>query len=227
MDKCWTEYRKLESQFKDIVDNYIPLIEKHKDVTSPRLAELSSIIGGWVETAWKRMEKSGYPPHCPTIDNIDTFREVFEQRYHLSKQRVRVLPNDYDIVKPFEELSKSKNPKWFRTYSKHKHNRVMLQNLMTLDLVTRSLAGLFLLNVFPLEMREYALKKGIIYSKWGKSKSYDTGSAMTETLLSHPHTLRGKYLSFVGHIMAETSIFRFEFRRWMSKDDPKVYPSEL
>jgi len=227
LDYYWTEYCKLESQFKDVIDNYCPLVERNKGCISPKLADLSSNIGNWVDTVFKRMAKSGYPPDCPEIRDIDTFRGIFEKYYCLSEQRVRVLPYNHGIISPFEEFSKSENPGWFKVYSEYKHNRPVLLEHMTLELVTRSLAGLFVLNVFPLEMRIYVLKKGIIYSKWGESKRYDTGAAVTETLLSHPHTLRGKYLRFVGGIMAETSIFRFEFRCWKSENDQTLRPSEL
>jgi len=238
IDDYWTEYCELESQFRDII-RYVALIRRHKDVISLKLANLSSHIGNWMESVFYRMARTEryqrYLPEYPItgikdfIDNpcVDNFRKTFEPYYELSEQRVRVLPHDYGVVKPFEEFSQLVNPEWFKAYSKYKHNREELFNQMTLAHVTNSLAGLFILNVFPWEMREYALKKGIIYSKWGESKTYDTGAAVTETLLSHPHTLRGRYLSFVGGIMAETSIFRFEFRRWKSENDQTLRPSEL
>jgi hypothetical protein len=94
---------------------------------------------------------------------------------------------------------------------------------MTLKKTTEALAGLFLLNVYPHEMREYLLELGVIHGKTTRQK----GAAITETLMSHPNLLQGKFLLMTGFVYAETPLFKFEFRRAMAPDDLRVMPSDL
>jgi hypothetical protein len=178
------------------------------------------------------MAKAGwnfYNPQCDIpneIANIDSFRRTFETPYRLSKRRVfvkRYLTEFHTVLTPFSAFKRGKTPEWFKDYSRLKHDRVALQKTMTLRRTTEALAGLFLLNVYPFEMREYLLELGVIH---GRNEG-DRGSAIIETLRSHPNLLQGKLLNFVGYIYAETPLFKFEFPRANTPNDLTERSSEL
>lgn len=210
----------------------VPLMPKHYGVTSPKLADLSSSAGNWIETIFKRMREASWPFPEPSIrfprriTSVDQFRDTFEKPYLLSKQRVfvkRYFTEYHRVIRPFAAFAKGENPDWFRDYSKLKHDRVKLQAAMTLKKATEALAGLFLLNVYPHEMREYLLELDVIHGETPHGK----GRAIAETLMSHPNLLQGRLLSMARFIYAETPLFKFEFRRARAASDLRVMPSSL
>jgi len=169
LDRYWTSYLELEREFSEFT-NFVPLIKENSEVISPKLANIASLTGNWIETIFKRRMLeypwpfAEHPCVMPSdIKNINRFRETFEEPYQLSKQVVfvkRYLTEFYRRVSPFSSFTNAKIPDWFRDYSALKHNRPELQKRMTLWKTTEALAALFLLSVYPHEMREYLADLG-------------------------------------------------------------------
>jgi hypothetical protein len=225
LDRYWTGYLELEREFSEFT-NLVPLISENSNVISPRLANIASLTGNWIETTFRRMAKSGWPfqqPACNVpqeIEDIDTFRNTFEVPYRLSKRAVFVksyLTELHRRIFPFQSFGEGKNPEWFKDYSRLKHDRLELQKSMTLRKVTDAMAGLFLLSVYPHEMREYLLEQRIIHSK-GPDKS----EVVKKILVSHPSVLPDEIpleAWVEGPIIAETQMFMFEFPRRIGPDN--------
>jgi len=223
----WAAYRELEDKFLEFI-RFVPLIKRHDEVISFELASLASSVGNWIETAFYRMAKyegyEGYPRINKETVSIDDFREAFEPHYQLSQLGVRVLPRDYGIIRPFEEFSSNQSPEWFKAYSKFKHNLEVLFNKMNLRLTVRALAGLFLLSVYPQEMRECVFREGVIHSEYREFVSIDAKSQILSAVRARQPML--DYRGLVGRVYAETELFRFEFPR-LREDGKTPHPSTL
>jgi hypothetical protein len=212
-----TGYLGLERDFLEFT-SHVPLIPQNLKVISPRFGNIASLAGNWIETAFKRMAKSGWPFQrlaltIPAkIKTIDTFRDTFEVPYHLSSRKVfvkRYLTEFHRRTMPFEQFRNRGNPIWFHEYSRYKHDRLELQRKMTLRNVTDAMAGLFLLNVYPHEMREYLLDLKVIHS----SEVGANDEHLKQILLQHPSLLPYEIplVCLTGRIVAETQLFIFEF----------------
>jgi hypothetical protein len=227
LDRYWTGYLELEREFSEFT-TYVPLLRENSDVISPRLANLVSLCGNWIETIYKRrMLESPWPftdvpcVQPSDIKNIHEFRNTFEGPYRLSKQVVfvkRYLTEFYRRVLPFESFASAERPEWFADYSALKHNRPELQKRMTLWKTTEALAGLFLLSVYPYEMREYLVDIGVIRSTNTRTNVslLGTEADLKLFLMSHPFLLnygnQGHWgLTLFGPVIAESQMFSFEF----------------
>ncbi|MGA3406747.1 MAG: hypothetical protein ABSD49_13525 [Candidatus Bathyarchaeia archaeon] len=93
---------------------------------------------------------------------------------------------------------------------------------MTLQKATDAIAGLFLLNVYPHEMREYLLEEHVIRAIDDSKKDFPHKSEVVkEILLSHPFVLPSEIPSrgWVGPIIAQTKLLAFEFPRQLGPKD--------
>jgi hypothetical protein len=199
-------------------------------LTSYKLGDMGSIIGNWIDSTYDRMVAHAWPfanQSCtiPTkIGNMVEFRQTFEPNYRLS-ERVVFLKYDEDLwfrLIPFESFACGTNPLWFREYSGDKHHRPRYDENTDLKKVIDALAGLFLLCVYPHEMRPYLLNRRIIKALDPANKFPHKNEVIQEILLSHPFVLPNEIPSkgFVGPIVAETSLFAFEFPRQLA---PNVF----
>jgi hypothetical protein len=231
LDTYWTGYLSLEGAFSQFT-TVVPLVDENREVISPKLADLVSSAGNWIDTIFKRMGNQTWPYPEPTcrlpkdIKNITQFRRTFEEPYRLSEMRVfvrRYLTEYHTVLKPFAAFAQEQSPGWFKDYSEFKHNRVLLQKKVTFSKAAEALAGLFLLNVYPFEMREYLLELGVIHGRDEREK----GVAIRDTLLSHPNMLQGGYLHITGWVYADTPVFKFEFPRAKTPEDLTEMPSQL
>ena len=202
LDRYWTGYLELEREFSEFT-NFVPLLKENSEVISPKLANLVSLSGNWIETIFKRrMLEHGWPftdIACTLpddINNIHKFRTTFEEPYKLSRQVVfvkRYLTEFYRRVSPFASFAQSETPKWFGDYSRLKHDRPELQKCMTLWRTTEALAALFLLSVYPHEMREYLVDLGVIHAPIQATNAIMQGAegkSLKKLLMSHPSLLR-------------------------------------
>jgi hypothetical protein len=223
LDRYWTGYLELEKEFSEFT-SYVPLLKENSEVISPKLANLVSLSGNWIETIFKRrMLREPWPfidVPCTLpadIKDISKFRETFEEPYQLSQRVVyvkRYLTEYYRRVLPFSSFAEGKAPEWFREYSRFKHNRPELQKRMTLWKTTEAMAALFLLSVYPIEMREYFVDIGVIHSTIVTTNMVVRGTEedLKAILRSHPSLLRKEvYRSMFGPIIAESQMFSFEF----------------
>jgi len=53
LDRYWTGYLELEKQFSEFT-SYVPFLEENRKVISPKLANLVSLSGNWIESIYKR-----------------------------------------------------------------------------------------------------------------------------------------------------------------------------
>jgi hypothetical protein len=226
LDRYWTSYLELEREFAEFT-NFVPLIMENRKVISPKLANLASLTGNWIETIFKKRMLRPWPFAATPlilpkdIKGVKEFRETFEEPYQLSKQVVfvkRYLTEYYRRVRPFGSFAEGKTPEWFSDYSGQKHNRPELQKRMTLWKTTEALAALFLLSVYPHEMREYLVDLGVIHkikitANGVIEHDNDPTRHLKDFLMLHPSILPDRRASVVEPIIAETQMFSFEFPR--------------
>jgi hypothetical protein len=216
----WSRYLHHEEDFASFV-RLVPLLQKNSQVSSDQLVRLGLKTGSMVETCFKRMARqTGFP--LPATPKITDYVDAFEGRYGLSSQRVRVKVDDFGIVSPFQTFQNKESPLWWKIYSSQKHDYDEMFANMTLEQCTHAMAGLFLLNVYPIECREYLADIGVIYDSGG-----NRALGLFSTLLSDDKVLRGDHLRFVQSICAETTCFRFEFARLQFANEDYLRYSDL
>jgi hypothetical protein len=133
-------------------------------------------------------------------------------------------------VQPFDSFANGETPEWFREYSSLKHDRTELQRRMTLWKTTEALAALFLLSVYPVEMRGYLVDIGVIRSSILTTNVplRGTEDELKAILMSHPFLLRKEvYRSMYGPIIAESQMLSFEFPEAVSPTNPMEKESSL
>lgn len=246
IEENWPQYLEFETRFVRFT-KYVPLIWQHEGTRSYYLVDLAQNVCSLIETTFKRMASAiGKPPKEDS--DIDDYRLLLEPHYKLSSQKIRVKIDEHlrnrlraelsdeelaeffldsqipttDGVTPFEAWEKAKNPEWWRVYSAKKHNRVEMFDEMTLGQCMMAVSALFLLNVYPMECREFLGKERIIYATHGGG-----AGAFWSTILSNPTVLDSDDLQFVGDLFAETRGFKFEFRRVEFHGQPELRPPQL
>lgn len=246
IEEDWPQYLEFEARLLRFT-RYAPLIWQHEGTRSYYLVDLAQNVCSLIETTFKRMANAIGNPLKEDSD-INDCRHLLEPHYNLSSQKIRVkideamrnrlraeLRNEdlahffldsqiptTDGVTPFEAWEKGENPDWWRIYSAKKHNRVEMFNEMTLAQCMMAISALFLLNVYPMECREFLAKEEVIYTTHGGG-----AGAFWETILSKPPVLDSNLLQFVGDFFAETRGFKFEFRRYQSHGQPELTPTQL
>ncbi|MFQ5911492.1 MAG: hypothetical protein ACE5IJ_12350, partial [Thermoplasmata archaeon] len=116
---------------------------------SPAAAEFGLDCCTWIETLMKRLlllpELNGYPNIAGLRRNknpsIDSYRQVFEREYKLSGVGWPLKYSEERIL-PFAPWADSRNPEWFRTYSRFKHDRLELSGRWTMKHALEAFAGL-------------------------------------------------------------------------------------
>ena len=246
IEEDWPQYLEFETRFLRFT-KYVPLIWQHEGTRSYYLVDLAQNVCSLIETTFKRMANAIGKP-LKEDPNIDDCRNLLEPHYKLSSQKIRVKIDEalrkrlraelskedlahfssnsqiptIDGVRPFEAWEKDENPDWWRIYSAKKHNRVEMFDEMTLAQCMMAVSALFLLNVYPVECREFLAKEGVIYTTHGGG-----GGAFWDTILSGPQVLDSEHMQYVGDFFAETRGFKFEFRRYQFHGQLELRPTEL
>lgn len=179
----WDEdYLWLEEEFLNFV-KYVPLVDNHKEVWSMKLANLLLLIGSSIDSFLKNslqyclnilieeysqednnnsQKLSEFEAYQNQLDSDNTnmriFREVFNEFYNLSDEKVYVLSNKWEL-NPFNAWSENRSPKWWDVYRKLKHNRIEHREKCTLEVTLNALGALFLLNITHVESRKKLMEQ--------------------------------------------------------------------
>lgn len=246
IEEDWPQYLEFEKRFLRFT-KYVPLIWQHDGTRSYYLVDLAQNVCSLIETTFKRMAIAIGKPLKDNPD-IDDCRSLLESHYKLSSQKIRVKIDEalrkrlgaelgkeelvrlssgsliptIDGVRPFEAWEKNENPDWWRVYSAKKHNRVEMFDEMTLAQCMMAVSALFLLNVYPMECREFLATEKVIYTTHGGG-----AGAFWDTIHSGTPVLDSELLRHVGEFYAETRGFKFEFPRLQEHGQPNLRPAQL
>lgn len=142
-------YKNIEEDFLEITD-YIELNNDFNnccyEVGSTKLMDFCLKIGSEIETICKIIlldQKFNGTRKKGDETSIKKYRPLIEQKYHLSKYVLLVIPIN-KTIKPFESFD-TKTPEWFRIYSKSKHDKLDLIEKWNLKHSLFALGSLFLL----------------------------------------------------------------------------------
>lgn len=89
----WASYESLEDAFIDFL-SYVPMTHKHKEVWSPKLANLIVNIGSTIDSTFKSYLDSSLQNMAKDIDTIKS-----DQR----KQTINAFKNVYDAAYSFSD----------------------------------------------------------------------------------------------------------------------------
>ncbi len=94
--------------------------------------------------------------------NIDIYRKIIEPKYQFSSYELYVQSIKKNII-PFEKFD-LENPKWFKLYSRYKHDKIKLLEYWNLKHCLYSLGCLFLLVInHPSNDHEVFIMKNVSY----------------------------------------------------------------
>ena len=157
----WTLYKYMESDFIHFLE-YVPYVDKHQEVYSPKLLALLLQIGGYTDTVFKEMAKfSEFQeiPECQRINkavesreySIGLARTAFEKIYRLSsnnggKLEAKLSWSESKQVTPFKNFAEDKSPDWWNAYNSVKHEWSEALGQANMANTLEALAGAFLLN---------------------------------------------------------------------------------
>lgn len=230
----WEYYSDLERQFTDFLE-YVPYLDKQKQVCSFRLVNLLLSIGGHIDSAFKEM--AGYrgfsrDKECkeirrkvwetrkrirrnqsPITIGIQELLSPFEKEYKLSQRKVtfKRLPKREDIIPFYPHNQITNAPEWWEIYNGLKHDFTDNFEKADLQITRNALAGAFLLNAIhkPSIIRLYdfgVLKPTIPFSS---APARYTLSTLTRPILLD---IVEKGQSFSA--IVETFIFKFDYNQW-------------
>jgi hypothetical protein len=184
-------YEQIEKDFLELTD----FIEPQSDFNSPcykfgssKLMDFCLKVGTEIETLFRIILESSKFDLYTNINNkrddqnIRIYLEFFEPEYQLSERELFVNSIKKDI-RPFKEFTlDTSTPKWFKCYSKNKHNKLVLIKEWNLEYSLLALGALILLILLhPKRMSsEYAFSINSEVFYLSKSQS---GSLMQ--ILSH------------------------------------------
>lgn len=166
----WASYESLEDAFIDFL-SYVPMTHKHKEVWSPKLANLIVNIGSTIDSTFKSYLESPTLDTAKDIDKIRSdqrkqtiyaFQKVYDAGYSFSNREVYLLAPAEKLM-PWSNWQKQDTPPiWWTAYNKVKHDRFKNITKANLENTLNALSGLFLVCVILKEIRPYLVDIGII-----------------------------------------------------------------
>ena len=155
IDWFYQRFQRLEKEFLKIL-NYIPL---HPDLShpnyqrgSPALMDFCLHVCSEVETIFRCILEWDRFNDQPDIEtkranqNMNIYREIIGKLLNFEEKEV-VITNINQLLRPFEEFNSNRNPKWFRKYSKYKHNKLKLIEKWNLLHALKALGAMYILIV--------------------------------------------------------------------------------
>ncbi len=208
----WASYEPLEDTFIDFL-SYVPWTPKHKEVWSPKLANLLLNIGSIIDSTFRSYLK------WPTLDTakdineirndqrkqkINGFQKVYDDVYSFSNREVYLLSPAEKLI-PWSNWQKQDTPPiWWTAYNKVKHDRFKNIAEANLENTLNALSGLFLVCVILKEIRPYLVDIGII--KWAQRLGVHTGDL--KQLLEENEPINDAF----NPIIAWSKLFGYIFR---------------
>ncbi len=176
--KALEEYSRLEDEFVALTE-YIPLetdlSAPNYQFPSPKAAVFGIECGTWLETFMKDLLNDPRLDDYPGIEELrqkgtfDACREPFVKKLGWWKGAGWPLKDlGGEEVLPFRSWAEGKNPEWFRTYSRLKHDRIALQQTFTMgDALNMFVALTVTVQHWPKpkswRVRQSRILEGVIY----------------------------------------------------------------
>ena len=207
----WASYEPLEDTFIDFL-SYVPWTQKHKEVWSPKLANLLLNIGSIIDSTFRSYLESPTLNTAKDIDNIRSdqrkqdingFQKVYDDVYSFSNKEAYFLYTG-DKLTSWSDWQKRGKPKWWTNYNKVKHDRFKNRTEANLENTLNALSGLFLVCVILKEVRPYLVDIGII--KWAQRPVVHTGDL--KQLLEENEPIKDAF----NPIIARSKLFGYIFR---------------
>jgi len=206
---AWTYYKSVEDDFIDYLD-YVPLTNKHKEVWSPKLANLLLNICSIIDSIFKYCLKGPAINSAKHIEEIRTkdkknkllsindFQKVYNDVYKFSDRNVYLLSTEEKLT-PWSKWQNQESPDWWRAYNKIKHNRFENKAKATLEYTLYALSGLFLVCVLLKEFRPNLVDMEII-----KGGSFDKDHLKSVLREDEP-------IDEAEPIIAQSKLFKYSF----------------
>jgi len=86
----------------------------------------------------------------PNLKNIDQYRKKMNKKYgkNFYNQKVKIEKYGITAKSPWINFKNDKNPSWWTSYNKIKHDRLVKFNQATLKNIINAMSGLFVLVCF-------------------------------------------------------------------------------
>jgi hypothetical protein len=207
----WASYEPLEDDFIDFL-SYVPWTPKHKEVWSPRLANLLVNIGSIIDSTFKSYLESPILNTAKDIEKIridqgkqtiNAFQKVYDAVYSFSDRDIYLLSPEEKLI-PWSNWQKQDTPPWWTAYNKVKHDRFKNITKANLENTLNALSGLFLVCAILKEIRPYLVDIGII--KWAWHGKLYTGDL--KQLLEENEPINDAFYP----IIARSKLFGYIFR---------------
>jgi len=142
--RYWQHFLALEADYA-ATSRYVEFSQQNFRTFSIEYAKLLLAIGSEVDVLCKII--------CEKIDgaakrdNIDDYRVCLTAHSQIATEKV--LIRRYDLAcKPWEAWEHAKNPSWWRSYNKVKHQRDTYFDEANLETCTNAIAGLFVAVIY-------------------------------------------------------------------------------
>ena len=208
----WASYEPLEDTFIDFL-SYVPWTQKHKEVWSPKLANLLLNIGSIIDSTFRSYLESPTLNTAKDINEIRSdqrkqkitaFQKVYDDVYSFSNRDVYLLSPEEKLI-PWSNWQKQDTSlKWWTAYNKVKHDRFKNITEANLENTLNALSGLFLVCVILKEIRPYLVDIGII--KWAQRRVVGLGDL--KQLLEEDEPIKDAF----NPIIARSKLFGYIFR---------------
>lgn len=207
---AWSSYTAVEDDFINYL-NYVPWTHDHKEVWSPKLANLLLNIGSLIDSIFRSYFRSY--KNSPTVDlvedidkirrkikpDINGFQKVYEKVYSFSNREVYILSTEEKLTPWSNWQKQDSSPDWWKAHNDVKHNRFENKTEATLENTLYALSGLFLVCVLLKEFRPNLVDMEII-----KGGSFDKDHLKSVLREDEP-------IDEVEPIIAKSKLFKYTF----------------
>jgi len=155
----WGAFESIENDLIRIVE-YIPLETEQYDVYSFQLSDIIKRACSQIDSVFKEIvrvcELKDYPDKRLLKEYVSKIKgnknilvtdhaKLFSDYYNLEKAII-IIRKNYFSLKPFNNFTEKKTPKWWQDYNKLKHDYFNNVHLGTLGNALDSLGALFILH---------------------------------------------------------------------------------
>ncbi|MCG1037075.1 hypothetical protein [Polaribacter sargassicola] len=166
----WTVYKNLERELSDL-SNLIHIDDKQLNVYSIKIAELLLRTVVEIESISKTLyfQNGGEKPDDSNLYFDTDCLNLLEKKWQLSKKKVQISGTNFyfsiaenQILTPLKKANQrgTSSSDWQRAYQAVKHNRVKSLTKANLKNLIRSMAALYILNIYNNENNYQLGKEG-------------------------------------------------------------------